>query len=158
MKKNRSLDKILIRNSVERQQSPQQIKLVFLYERSFPYHFSSANQWKAKFKIFSWTRCAISKDRRDWHILARNDKRFVLHNLNRTYPEATMKSAVSHSALWAAIKGLKSFSKFMQMEQTVKLWENTIEYSKGSSGEKLRHSCKLPIHNTQCTGVSVSPY
>ena len=49
----------------------------------FPYHFFEANQRKVDVKMLSWTECAISKDWRDWHILAGNDERTVWQNLNR---------------------------------------------------------------------------
>ena len=46
-----------------------------------PCHFSWANQRKADIKIFSRTQCKISKDRCNWHILAGNEERIVLHTL-----------------------------------------------------------------------------
>ena len=54
-----------------------------IYERGFPYYFFWTNQWKADIKIFSWAKCEISKDSRDWHVLAGNDQRIISKNLNR---------------------------------------------------------------------------
>ena len=46
-------------------------------ETGFPYQFFGANQRKVDVKILSWTQCAISKDWRDWHILAGGNERNV---------------------------------------------------------------------------------
>ena len=50
-------------------------------ERSNPYYFFRANQWKANIKIYSWTQCDPTVNGCDWHILVDNDERIVLHFL-----------------------------------------------------------------------------
>ena len=58
------------------------LKMHVLPERGFSYHISWANQQKADIKMLLWAQCEICKDRRDWHILVGNNKRFVSHYLN----------------------------------------------------------------------------
>ena len=75
---------------------PLPVMLRTVTERSCSYHFFWANQWMADIKIFSCTQYEISKDRCDWHILARNGQRIVSQNLNRNgrYSMSTRSSLV----------------------------------------------------------------
>ena len=59
-----------------------QIKMIII--TGFPYHFFGANQRKVNIKILLWIQCAVSKDWRDWHILAGNKENCVtkLESLN----------------------------------------------------------------------------
>ena len=50
-------------------------------ERNNPYHFFRTNQWKVNHKSHSLTQFDLTMNGSDWHIVAGNDKRIVLHCL-----------------------------------------------------------------------------
>ena len=66
--------------------------------KKFSTLFLWANQRKPDIKSFSWTQCEISKDRRDWHILAGNDWRIASLNLNRVHYKIAVGNFFSENA------------------------------------------------------------
>ena len=56
---------------------------------------SQANQQKVDVKIYPWTKCEISKDGHDWHILADNDRRIKLES-NSSVPRPDGGSSMEY--------------------------------------------------------------
>ena len=57
--------------------------VAYQFERNNSFYFSWANQQKAGTKIYSLTKCSLTVNERDWHILACNGERINSHCLIR---------------------------------------------------------------------------